>query len=319
MLSVYQYDKLKKQNWQKGNILECCFGDNPDDPSGGDCCYNSWNTELLQVNTTYSEAEERARQILYEYNIIALRRDRLKTWYDELTKLDNTARKICDQLEVFINQIEKIYTNTELAVKASHILYCMIRDFYLQVDYIKTRYDQLMNCIRCLDNPALAPGLGIMKCLEEYYKKLDTIIKTRDGMMLLILSAIKIANQLSQHIGSDFGLKAILDSWRYTFNCEEECGESESDIRKQSKGGSEEHKNKCLDEGECPLEPMITFPICNDNYYNDLGDKYQEDDNLAKDLARQLLEKNKRKEELLACKQSLVAAINEVDPKLRCK
>ena len=319
MLTTYEYDQLDKEKWQSGNILECCFGENPDDPNGkGDCCYNSWQTELVQITSLYSEAEEQAKQLLYEYNLIVQRRDKLKGWYDELTKLDLSAKKICDQLDVMLNQLEKIYTNTELAVKAINILYCMIRDFYLQVDYIKTRYDQLLNCIRCIDNPALAPGQGIMKCLDEYYKKLDAIIKTRDSMVLLILSAIKIANQLSHQIGSDFGLSSILESWKFTFNCEEECGIPEEECANRQIDNPTPKTASLGSEG-CVLEPMITFPICNDIYYADLKSKLASDETLAKELAKNLLEKNKRKEELLACKQSLVAAIIEVDPKLRCK
>lgn len=319
MLTTYEYDKIDKEKWQSGNILDCCFGENPDDPNGqGDCCYNSWQTELIKITSSYSETEEQAKQLLNEYNLIVQRRDKLKAWYDELTKLDLSAKKICDQLEVTLNQLEKIYINAELAVKAINILYCMIRDFYLQVDYIKTRYDQLINCIRCIDNPALAPGLGIMKCLDEYYKKLDAIIKTRDSMILLILSAIKIANQLSQQLGQDYGLSVILESWKFTFNCEEECGISEEEYSKEP---VDKHtpKTKNLEGEGCVLEPMITFPICNDVYYIDLKSKLASDETLAKELAKDLLEKNKRKEELLACKQSLVAAIVEVDPKSRCK
>lgn len=320
MLTAFEYEKLNKETWQSDRLLECCFDENPDDTTSGECCYDTWYTELLQVNTTHSEAEESAKQLLYEYNIIAQRRDKLKFWYDELTKLDDISRRICDQLEVISNQVGKIHTNTEWAVKAIYILYCMFRDFYVQVDWIKSRYDQVMNCIKCIDNPALAPGQGIMKCLDDYYKKLDVIIKTRDMMLVGILSAIKIANQINQHIGSDFGLKSMITSWNFTFNCDETCGDTSQQMQQQDGNGGKGNPNsKCEGESDCLLEPMLTFPICNNQYYHDLGQRYQDDDNLAKDLARELLDKNKRKEELLACKQSLVTAIKEVDPKLRCK
>ena len=69
MLTAFEYEKLNKETWQSDRLLECCFDENPDDTTSGECCYDTWYTELLQVNTTHSEAEESAKQLLYEYNI----------------------------------------------------------------------------------------------------------------------------------------------------------------------------------------------------------------------------------------------------------
>jgi predicted nuclease with TOPRIM domain len=168
MLTQHTYQKLE-DTWES-KVKECCDMEDPDDPRGCDCCYDTWQDELKVVKTKYSESEEKAKQLKGELTIIVERRDRLKNWYDELTKANDLARKLCDQLELFLAQAEKVSTNTDLAVKAIKTLYCMIRDFYMQVDLIKTKYDRLQNCIKCLNNPALAPGVGIVKCLDEYGK-----------------------------------------------------------------------------------------------------------------------------------------------------
>jgi hypothetical protein len=64
---------------------------------------------------------------------------------------------------------------------------------------------------------------------------------------------------------------------------------------------------------------MLQFPICKDPYYKCVDDQYLADKKAAEDLAKELLKETKKKESLLACKQSLESAIKEVDPKLRCK
>ena len=46
---------------------------------------------------------------------------------------------------------------------------------------------------------------------------------------------------------------------------------------------------------------------------------YLADKAAAEKLNEDLLKENKKKESLLACKQSLEAAIKEVDPKILCK
>jgi len=189
MITEHVYELLEQETWED-KIKECCQTENPDDPKGCDCCYDTWLEELKGVKTRYSEAEEQAKLLAAELAFVSDRRNKLKSWYDELTKADELARQLCDQIEVFIDQIGKVSSNTRLAVKAIKILYCMIRDFYMQIDLIKVRYDYLINCIRCLNEPALAPGTGVVKCLEEFGKKLDVVIATRDELIKMVMTAI---------------------------------------------------------------------------------------------------------------------------------
>ncbi len=67
-------------------------------------------------------------------DVITARTTRLKTWFDELYNANELARKICYQLEIIEAQVINICINTKFTVKAIEILYCMIREFYVEVD-----------------------------------------------------------------------------------------------------------------------------------------------------------------------------------------
>lgn len=323
MLTIHTYKNLE-DGWET-KIKECCDKENPDDPRGCDCCYDTWQDELKEVKLKYSESEEKAKQIKDELTIVVDRRDRLKNWYDELTKANDLARKICDQLELLLTHAEKVSTNTSLAVKAIKVLYCMIRDFFMQVDLIKTKYDRLQNCIKCLNNPALAPGVGIMKCLEEYGKKLDAVIAARDELIKMLMAVIKIACRINKNIQEDFGFITVITEWKTAFNCDITCDDTtdpcppttEQKFKNLGLDVKQEETASCL--GDCKIEPILQFPICKDPYYKCVEDQYKADKDAADKLSKDLLEETKKKESLLACKQSLEAAIKEVDPKTRCK
>ncbi len=323
MLTQHVYEILNKSDWEP-KIKECCDQGTQDDPGGCDCCYDDWQTELKQVNTEYSAAVEAANQMKGQLMAVTNRRDKLKGWYDELTKANELARKLCDQLEILLTQSTKIATNTNLAVEAIKKLYCMFRDFYMQVDLIKTKYDRLMNCIKCLNNPVLAPGQGIVKCLEEYGKRLEVLIATRDMIIKALLEIIRLACLINKNIEEDYGLITVIGEWKDTFKCAVSCDDDTSPCDEEEEGENEEGEyaeheeaENCL--GNCDLDPVFLFPICKDPYYKCLDDRYKKDKLAAEELAKELLKENKKKESLLACKQSLEAAIKEVDPKLLCK
>jgi len=328
MLTQHVYETLDIKIWEP-KIKECCDKENPDNPAGCDCCYDNWQIELKDVKVKYSQSEEKARQLKDELTIVSDRRDRLKKWYDELTTANDLAGKICDQLDVFLTQTGKVATNTDLAIQAIKTLYCMIRDFYMQVDLIKTKYDRLINCIKCLNNPAFGAGQGIMKCLEEYGKKTDAVIATRDELVKQLMTVISIACRINHNIAPAFGLTTVLTDWKTVFNCGVGCddtteppcppptGHGATGKAAATRQQEEETPDSCL--GACNLVPVLLFPICKDPYYKCVDDQYKADKKAAEDLNKDLLKENKKKEALLACKQSLESAIKEVDPKNRCK
>lgn len=322
MLTQHNYEKLETDNWEP-KIKECCDKGTSDDPRGCDCCYDHWLTELQEVKIEYGAAEAASQQLKNRLSVVKDRRDKLKIWYDELTNANDLARNLCDQLEILLTQTKKIADNTEWAVKAIKTLYCMIRDFYMQIDLINSKYDQLINCINCLKTPAFAPGQGIMKCLEEYGKKLESLIATRDQLTQALMVVIKIACRINKNLEKDYGLYTVITEWKATLKCDIPCAEEDEpcdeddDDNENEKVMQGKQADSCL--GDCKLDPIFLFPICKDPYYKCLDEQYKTDKAEAEKLEKQLLEENKKKESLLACKQSLEAAIKEVDPKLLCK
>ena len=312
MLVKHDYKDLGE--WMTDELKKCCHRDTGDDPSG-DCCYDTWQVRLQEVNTEFNRVNECAIQVKDELSAAIVRRDTLKKWYDELSNADELARKICDQLAVVLIQTKKVGTNTKCAVEAIQILFCMIRDFYKRVDYLVTRYNQLINCIKCLNSSLLVPGEGLYKCLEDYYAKLEIVVKTRDELIKKVILALKLATKIHKHIGGKHGYKKLIKAWIDALNCDESCGCPQD----QRRGRAAQNDSTSGDGDKCKLRPMLSFPICNDEYYQEVGEKLNKDENKVDQLKDQLRQKNQEKEGLLACKQSLDAAIKEVDPKNRCK
>lgn len=329
MLTQYNYLPLAA-DWDK-KIEECCNQPNPDNPSGVDCCFDKWTTELKEVNQKYKEAEEEARQKSAEFAYISERRDQLKKWFDELTRTGDLQKALCDQLEILLTQVEKVGCNTQHTVDAVKLLFCMIREYYLQLDILQEKYESLLDCIKCLKSTTLVPGAGLMKCIEDFGAKLAAAQAHRTVLITKVMEALSYAEKIDLGIAEDknpaspdYGLLAVVTNWQNTLNCSEACGgsseQSQPSAKKQQQkpGGIQSSKEGCEDDN-CDLVPMLYLPVCNDPYYADIENRYKKDKSDAETLANELRDLNKRKESLLACKQSLEAAIKEVNPKERCK
>jgi hypothetical protein len=333
---------------KEADIFKCCQTTNPDDPTCTDCCYDKWQDELKEVIQNYQREEEKAIQAKKRFEFASEKSQRYKTWLDELNKAEELARQICYQLDIIATQSEKIWYNSIQAVRAIEILFCMLRDFYMQVDCIKKRYDALWICINSNNDPSLQiKDKGILKCLAEYYKKLEEVIKTRDDIIKAIVEAVKISNLIRNGISTQdcpkdydpcgdkkpcncdcppdqvyYGFKTIICEWYCDFKCDQPCV-PESNPKQKTTGSSVQNSQTTtgseLCAAECELEPVFEFPFCNNPYKGELESCYITSDKEAKDAAENLMKANKSKEALWACKQSLEKAIAEVDPKNRCK
>jgi hypothetical protein len=295
-------------DWQNDDAIKCCK--NPTDtPPGCDCCYDSWEDELKKVKQDLNKAVEEANQLNEEFKFTSAERDKLKSWFDDLIKADQLARAVCDQLDITSSQTEKICTNSGKTVEAIEILFCMIRDLFEQIDAIVVICTQIENCIKCLNSDELPENSGIRKCLKQFEDKLDAVVKTRNDLIKAIMAVIKMAEVLHAEICSNYGLGEIICQWQVILGCNATSGGSSS-----SGGGSGSSGT-----GNCDLVPILTLPISSDPYYSWVKTKYESDVTEANDLAAKLVAANKKKEALLACQSSLIAAIKEVDPKELCK
>ena len=350
MLTQHNYKEIDK-NWDK-KIEECCKKENPDDPKCTECCYDAWRAELKIIYRRYGHATERANQLSKKLVFFTERRNKYKTWLEELDKANDLARKICDQLSILAVQSDKIWYNSCKAVEAIEILFCMIRDFYMQIDYLKKRYDELQRCITQNPDSSLVKGTGILKALEEYGAKLDAVIKTRDDIIKFIVDAIRISNLIRNNISTlecprdknnaykpcdpnpkpcqsvdgvvYYGFKTIICEWYNAFKCDVECeGENQNGQTQTGQGQTQTQTIAGKIQGtppeECSLEPAFEFPLCNDNYRKTIYSRYEDDIKKVNKLTKDLNDANKEKEALLACKNGLDKAIKEADPKERCK
>lgn len=345
MLTKREYVSIDT-NWDQDTILECCQKV-PTDDGCNECCNDSWQDELKKVTPAYYQAVELSGQLQTKVNFITGRRDRYKSWLDELVKAEELSAEVCYQLKLIAVQSDKIWFNSCKAAEAIEILFCMIRDIYNQTDRIKLIYDSLQNCIARVNDPSLIPGQGILQHLNEYKQKLDAVLKTRDEILKSIIDAIKLANLIRNNIstrecpngegsfnpclphpepcisltgGAQFGIKTIICEWYNAFACDTDCTDTSTAQQrsKQSNAVRVWQKSDCHDD-LCELLPTFEFPICNNTYKNEVESWLKSDDDYLKQITEELNQVKIEKETLLACKVSLDNAIKATDPKLRCK
>ena len=127
----------------------------------------------------------------------------------------------------------------------------MIRDFYMQLDYLQIRYTDLTNCISCLNSSDLPETSGIRKRLSMYNDKLQAVITTRTDIMQAIMLAIKSANLLHFNICYPYGLQRIIVMWH-----ERLCGGIQNNPG-QKHCGEEQKKD---DQTICVLAPILPSP-----------------------------------------------------------
>src|SRR5579872_7199412 len=165
MLNEFRHSN-HHHDWDEEKVKRCCPEPPPQpNPPGSDCCYNTWEWELKKVNWELKEVTNELTHVQKHLAVVTTRYNRLKQWHEELSTANELAFKICRQLEVIEAQLVNICKNTRFTFKAIEILYCMIREFYCTVDILQEKYDCLMNCIKCLNNPALTTTQGIGKYL----------------------------------------------------------------------------------------------------------------------------------------------------------
>ena len=315
MLTKHNYCPLPV-DWDK-DLKECCPDTPVGDPDGPDCCYQTWSTQLQAVSRNLREADEKAKRLQRQLDSAILFRDKYKAWFEDLWKANDLANYICQHLQVFSAQVENICCTTQSGIDAINLLYCMVRDFYIRVDLLKDDYDRLYNCIKCLNRQELTGG--IMDCLLAYSKKLEAVVATRDRIIELLVKAIKIAYEINASICSKYGLQRTIMEWQQTFNCNYSQGGGEQNYEQNRPWMGEKD---CTLTETCCLTPMLSFPLedhHNDSYFTFLQQERNRLDSIIKTLGEQLVTANKEKEILLTNKDNLIKAIQEVDPKNKCK
>lgn len=300
------YDKIGNIN---RDIFDCCDKNPGTATPGGDCCYETWVKDLDQVTADWKQANADASNKETAYHLYLEELSRLNTWFNDWEMADEKADALCRQLELFVLHLGKICMVTKKTDEAIEILFCMTEDLYIRVDKLKADYDKLIQCIQCLKRPELGAGVGIMKFIESYGLKLDAVIQTRDILIAQIVTALELAYGMHINLCEEYGLKEVIHYWKKRFNCGGSCGchsdQQTAQLTAVQGGYGKEH---------CHLEPHITMPIQEDPYFTGLETDYKNVKDQVNQLKKELDAAKEKRDALLACKQSLEKAIEQVNP-----
>jgi len=315
MLNEFRHEC--RPRWDIEKIRRCCPEPPPthEPPCNPDCCYDVWNWELTNVNIELKDVGYELADAQKHLTVVTTRYNRLKTWHDELTAANELSFKICRQLDLIEDQLESICKNTCFTVNAVEILYCMIREYYYTVDELQEKYDCIMNCIKCLNIPALNTTSGIGKVLTDYGTALTAVIQTRAALIALIMTIVDGALKLHDELCDECGYQLLIRHCMESLHCGVPCG----------KGEEEEEERRRLplrgaivrpepEAEEFCLAPMLQFPICNDPYYRLIAELYVEEKIEVDELTKRVNELTKRQLALQAIQQSLTKALKEVTP-----
>jgi hypothetical protein len=313
MLNELKYpDKLELD---QSKLEKCCPPAKPAPPSppDSDCCYNTWQGDLNQINSDLTAVTKELTFVQRHLTVANERLTRLKTWNDELVTANELALSICRQLEVIESRLSNICKNTDFTTEGIRVLICMIREFYIVVDELQIRYDRLVNCIKCLNNPALSMTQGIGQCLGNYGTALTAVVATRDGLVQLVMEAYSASVGLHEEICDDHGYKRLIAIWQGTLGCRIPCDEGPW-------GPAEPRQASIPPNMPDPywLDPILRFPLCNETYVHDINRWYKEEKELVKALNLDVTRLSKRQMHLQSVQQSLVNALKEVSPSVRC-
>jgi hypothetical protein len=225
--------------------------------------------------------------------------------------------KICRQLKVIEGQLESLCKNTCYTVKAAELLYCMIREFFYTVDILQGKLDRLLNCIKCLNTPALSATQGIGKVLSDYGTALATVVQTRTVLIPLIMTIVDSAIKLHDQLCDECGYQLVIKECLAGMHCGVPCGHEheEGDAEEENEG----HYNYASDDDdgedqEFCLQPIFHFPICNDPYFRRIARLYDKEKIVRDTLTEEVNMLTKEQAKLTAIKDSLTKALKEVTP-----
>jgi hypothetical protein len=321
---ILKYDVKETLNIEQ-RTRECCEqATTPQDTDTGtdDCCYDGWAEELAEYTIQFNTADKYVTTLTDKLAHIKTQRDMWKAWQDEMDKVCDDAKKICHQLEVLLRLLARVDRNMDRTIEAIDLLYCMIKDLFTQIDLLKSNYDYLVACIKCTNNPILVSGQGVMGLIEDYGKKLDAVIATRDGLIDAITKAISLAASIHKsigHHGHKFGLGFVLQEWKTAFSCDGKRDEDDD----RRRGDFPRDAQRPQPEGEFEdtgLEPSLRFPVCESHYYKKVQRRYTEDNTQYNDISKWLAKETKLKDNLKALIDGYNSVLNDpnVNPTKRC-
>ena len=317
MLSKLKYPTDPKELRLDGSRIACCPPPHepkqPPPSQDPDCCYNTWQYELENVNLRLDETNNFLTYVGKDLAAATDRLNRLTVWNTELVTANELAFKICEQLEIIEAQLIVVCRNTESTKRGIEVLICMIREFYMTVDELKVRYDRLIICIKMLNNPALTLLQGIGKCVSDFGAALDLVTAARDTLIQQVMVAYSSIVGLHQQICDEHGYKKLISVWQDTLGCRIPCEEGIWGVDPNNTNA----KQAITPDAYC-LDPVLRLPICHGNYAHEIGELFKAEKRQVKTLTDLQTSLTKDKNHLTTVKTGLTNAIKEVQPSVRC-
>jgi hypothetical protein len=289
-------------------IPECCGTVTTDDPNCCDCCSGTWTEDLKVITRSLKEWTTKADKLSKYYTLRSGWRDKLKGWYDDMTLADEKSDDLVRQIELFINHLNKICLITEETTKAIKYLFCMVEDLYIRIDLLKDAYDELMTCITTAKktHSELDSSQGVLKCLDDYGKKLISVTGTRDVIITTLTQAIELMYQLHESLclreencgegkPGDYGLINIIMYWRDVL-----------------------YGTISTNHGKCQFQPFIHLPIDESHYYKKLENDWKETRGDVEDIKKRFDAAKEKRDSFTAYKDSIEKALKEVDRSVIC-
>lgn len=298
-------------------VVPCCppppHPTQPPPAQDPDCCYNSWQHRLNSIGRDLDEVNSELLYVTNHLTVATDRLNRLTAWNTELVTANELAIKICHQLELIDAQLVVICRNTRFSKDGIEILICMVREFFGTVDVLQGKYDRLINCIKCLNNPALTLTQGIGKCLSDFGTALAAVVAIRDVLIQQVMAVYSVAVGLTRQICDGYGYKRLIGIWQKMLGCGIPCEEGTWGIDPAQRG----NKPVNMPDPYC-MDPMLELPICNEGYVFEINKLYREEKRLVKELTDRQTELIKQKNHLTSIQTGLKNAIKEVQPSVRC-
>ena len=298
-------------------VVPCCppppHPHQPPQSQDPDCCYNTWQHRLNSIGKDLDEVNSELTYVTSHLTVATDRLNRLTAWNTELVTANDLAIKICQQLELIDAQLVVICRNTKFTKEGIEILICMVREFYETVDIIQSKYDRLINCIKCLNNPALTLTTGIGKCLSDFGTALAAVVAVRDGLIQQVMAVYSVAVGLNRQICNGYGYKRLIEIWQKTLGCGIRCEEGVWGIDPAQRGD----KPANMPDPYC-MDPILQLPICNEGYVFEINKLFREEKRLVKELTDRQTELIKHKNHLTSIQTGLKNAVKEVQPSVRC-
>ena len=293
-------------------------------------CLEQWKEDLIATSNALIKTQAKAAQAYQLYAYSATWENKLKIYCENVEQTNDLIAEILVELGQFCGQVQVVCENTKCVVQALDVLFCYLKDFFTCTDALNTSLSNLINRIKCLNDPNLGSSI-ILKCLNDMSEKLTATIAGQREILKLIINILKMARILKEMICEseehDCGLYDQLGALLLRFNHSGSTPGASVSTNPDSSPAPAPSTNpdtespSCEDEeasctGELDNKPVM--PLDQDDYWDTTKDQYsraQEESATNKANYDACREEQKKLE---ACKKRLSDAVAAAEEAKAC-